>query len=247
MASKKFPKLRKVEKIVPPYPLNRFPQNFAHEIGKQIIYTLATKSEPSIEGSDWERIFANAIGADWKPSNVGLDDIILKNCAWGAKTLKDKSPWKQKKVRLISGRNSPVYSYGSTIDVSIEPTKLGGEILGIWNARVDSIRSKFEHARTVVLIKSQDLLNLTIFETELLRYDPVQVSWKWNKRGNLEGFIDQAHHFTWQPHGSQFTIREDVPAQKLCLRLKAPEKVDEAQILEATGFDSSWIEIVETH
>ena len=55
------------------------------------------------------------VGADWKPSNVGLDDVVLDNCCWGAKTVfagsKDIS--KQKVVRLVSGRNSLTFSFGS--------------------------------------------------------------------------------------------------------------------------------------
>lgn len=77
-----------------------------------MVYLLASKGKPILEGPEWESIFATCIGADWKPSNVGLDDVILGNIAWGAKTVKARNPAEQSKVRLISGRNSPVYSYG---------------------------------------------------------------------------------------------------------------------------------------
>jgi hypothetical protein len=240
----KSPRLRTATKITPPYYLNNFPKDFGLKIGKQIIYHLATKSPPSLEGPEWEKMFAKAIGAQWKPSNVGLDDIVLKNCAWGAKTVKQKDPWSTTRVRLISGRNSPVYSYGSTIDTSVPPDDLGKEILGIWNARVDSIRSKYAHARTVVLIKSDDLLKLTIFEAELLRYDPSLYKWTWNKRGNLEGWRGNNHCFTWQPHGSQFTIVEDVPEKRLHLKLRKPQLLETEKILDSLGFDKTWVEVI---
>src|SRR5690349_5477229 len=107
--SKKSPKLRTVNKSVPAFELNEFPKEFPYLLGKEIVYLLATKGNPKLEGDEWESIFANCIGATWKPSNVGLDDVILGNTAWGAKTVKSSNPSNQKKVRLISGRNSPVY------------------------------------------------------------------------------------------------------------------------------------------
>lgn len=242
--NEKFPRLKKVDKIQPPFPLNNFPADFPFKLGRQIIFLIATKSTPTLEGPEWESIFAQAIGADWKPSNVGLDDIILKNCAWGAKTLKDSSPWTKKQVRLISGRNSPTYSYGSTISTDACPQSLGGEIINIWNARVDQIRSKYEHARTIVLIKSPDLLKLTIFEIDLLRFDTGRIEWQWNQRGNLEGKINNIHCFTWQPHGSQFTIIENVPDKKLCIKLAQSGKMNVDTFLESIGFTNTWIEVV---
>ena len=72
------PKLRTVEKYRPPYPLNRFPNGFALNLGKEVIYILASRGTPRLEGTDWEEIFARLVGAKWLPSNVGLDDIILQ-------------------------------------------------------------------------------------------------------------------------------------------------------------------------
>lgn len=100
--SKKSPKLRTVNKSLPPYPLNEFPKEFPYTLGRELVYLLASKGKAILEGPEWEAIFAICIGAEWKPSNVGLDDVILGNTAWGAKTVKATNPSKQKKVRLIS-------------------------------------------------------------------------------------------------------------------------------------------------
>lgn len=240
----KSPRLRVAEKVPPPYPLGKFPGNFAIEVGRHVLYVMATKSKPTIEGSEWEAIFANSIGASWKPSNVGLDDVLLYNCAWGAKTVYATKPWNTKKVRLISGRNSPIFSYGDTVGPKSNPDMIGEKVLEIWNHRVESIRATHRHVRTVVLIKSRDLLNLTIFEFETIRYDPELYKWKWNKRGNLEGYRVNEHVFTWQPHGSQFTIIEKVPESKLCIELKKPRKVDPELLLKTLGVDDSWIRVV---
>lgn len=239
------PRLRTVNKVEPPFPLNRFPKDFGYILAKELVYLLATKGNPSLEGKEWEEIFANCIGAKWKPSSIGLDDVLLDSCAWGAKTVKAVSPSKQKKVRLISGRNSPAYSYGETDIGTVDPNHLGAQILNIWNERVSAIRKLHKHVRTVVLIKSNFLEEVAIFEFDTIRYDPELYLWKWNERKNLEGFEkrDEIHRFTWQPHGSQFTIIEDVPDDCLILKIKIPEKLEKEQFLKSIGFNKSWVKI----
>ena len=106
------PRLRQRQRTRPPYRLNQFPSNFAHAIGRQIIYLLATKEKPSLQGSEWEQIFARAIKGDWQPSNVGLDDVVKGVCSWGAKSVISSRPFTQRTVRLISGRNNPEFSFG---------------------------------------------------------------------------------------------------------------------------------------
>jgi hypothetical protein len=243
----KSPKLRTVEKYKPPYPLNNFPKSLALELGKEIVYLLACRGETArVEGSDWEEIFACLVGANWKPSNVGLDDIVLEQTAWGAKTVKNKRPSTVSKVRLISGRNSPIYSFGDTEISECEPNELGGKILSIWNERVAGIRKLYQHLRTVVLVKSNDLLELAIFEFETVIYPTDQFWWQWNENNNLEGFSKGTdnHIFTWQPHGSQFTIIENVPASRLAIKIKQPPHQNRELVLKSIEFDESWVEIL---
>jgi len=245
MPQKKSPRLRTVEKVKPPYSLNNFPKDFGYNLGREIVYILATKGKPVLEGQEWEEIFSKCIGAKWKPSNVGLDDVVMGICAWGAKTVKSKSPSNQKTVRLISGRNSPVYSFGETKISEVEPDHLGEQILEIWNDRVTGIRKYYKHMRTIVLIKSNDLSEVAVFEFDTIRYDTELYSWQWNKNGNLEGFqkSDIRHAFTWQPHGSQFTIIEPVPNDCLIVKIKLPKKLDKDIVLEQIGFDKSWVTV----
>lgn len=241
----KKPKLRTVEKSLPPFPLNDFPKDFPFILGKELVYLLASKGKPILEGAEFEAIFATCIGAEWKPSNVGLDDIILGNTAWGAKTVKATNPTTQKKVRLISGRNSPVYSFGDTIDTKADPNLVGQSILEIWNERVSAIREKFQNLRTIVLVKSNDLTEVVVFEFDTIRYDPELFVWEWNKNGNLRGIEKSTteHRFTWQPHGSQFTIVEEIPENSLLIKIKQPEILDKQDILKALGFNKSWISV----
>jgi hypothetical protein len=216
------------------------------KVGAAIIYHLHTRNEARLEGSDWEKIFAGAIGADWRPSNVGLDDVRLDNCCWGAKTVKSAHPLAQKTVRLISGRNSLDYSYNFSDPRAIEPNVIGPLILQIWNDRVSSVRQRFAHVRTIVLMKSIDLLENTIFEIETLRFEPELYTWKWNVRNNIEGFDqDGVHRFTWQPSGSQFTVVEDVPDDSISFRIRKTEPLSQIAILEALGFEDDWVTILD--
>ena len=245
MTKRPSPKLRTVDKSLPLFPLNDFPKDFPYTLGKEIVYLLASKGKAVLEGEEWESIFAICIGAIWKPSNVGLDDVILGNTAWGAKTVKASNPSSTKKVRLISGRNSPVYSFGETIDVHADPKSVGISVLEIWNERVSAVREKFQNLRTVVLVKSNDLSEVVVFEFDTIRYDPELFTWEWNKNGNLLGIEKSTneHRFTWQPHGSQFTIIEDVPEKSLIINIKQPEILNKEEILEALGFNNSWISV----
>ncbi len=240
------PRLKTVEKYHPPYPLNSFPSDFAIHLGREVVYLLATRDTPRLEGSDWESIFARLIGAEWKPSNVGLDDVRLEQTAWGAKTVKNSNPFNAKRIRLISGRNSTIYSYGDTKITDEDPQLLGSKVLSIWNERVSALRRHFRHLRTVVLVKSHDLLRLAVFEFETVIYPEENYVWTWNSRGNLEGrHIESGNHvFTWQPHGSQFIIIEEVPSNRLAIRLKKPPELDREEVLRTLNFDPSWIEVV---
>lgn len=245
MKEQKTPRLRTVNKVAPPFKLNKFPKEFGFKLAQEVVYLLATKGKPVLEGTEWEEIFANCIGAVWKPSNVGLDDIVLGSCAWGAKTVKANNPSKQKNIRLISGRNSPAYSYGETNISNTTPDYLGTQILSIWNERVSSIKETYKHVRTVVLIKSNTLEEVAVFEFDTIRYDPDLFYWTWNERKNLEGFKKTTgkHCFTWQPHGSQFTIIEEVPDDCLILKIKMPKKLKKDELLKSIGFNKSWVTI----
>jgi hypothetical protein len=165
--------------------------------------------------------------------------------AWGAKTVKNPKPFTVEKIRLISGRNSPVYSYGDENVSNREPKELGEKVLSIYNERVAAIRKLYKHVRTVVLIKSNNLLEVSAYEFETIMYDTQLFKWQWNEKNNLEGYNSQDQHkFTWQPHGSQFTITENVPENRLRLRIKQPPIISKSDVLEKIKFDESWIEVV---
>ena len=87
--------------------------------------------------------------------------------------------------------------------------------------------------------------SFVIFEFDTIRYDPELFVWEWNKNGNLRGVEKSTteHRFTWQPHGSQFTIIEEIPEDSLLIKIKEPEMLNKEDVLKALGFDKSWISI----
>ncbi len=191
-----------MNKATAPFDLNKFPSSFVDILAKNIVYLLATKQNMSLEGSEWEQIFAECIGAEWKPSNVGLDDVILDNCCWGAKTVFGTADIEhQDKIRLICGRNAVSYSFGVDNYSDMNPDELGKMVLDIWNERVSSVRKIYKFVRTVVLVKSKNYKDYLVFEFDTIRYEPDLYYFEWNKRGNLEGLKKGIIYIN--SHGSQ--------------------------------------------
>ena len=45
-------------------------------------------------------------------------------------------------------------------------------------------------------------------------------------------------------NGSQFTIIDEIPAEKLHINVKKPELIDKETLLKTVKFDSSWYTVV---
>lgn len=241
------PRLRQGDKFPPPYPLNHFREEIVYSVGKALLAARIVRGLSDFSGQEWESAFARAIGASWIPSNLGLDDVQLQNCCWGAKTVKSNNPHQQASVRLISGRNSPAYSFGQSDVKRLPPSSLGKLVLDIWNERVGQVRARFQHVRTVVLLKGPDLRTASMFEFETIHYDPSMYLWEWNSNDNLVGRTkDNVLRFTWQPHGSQFTISEPLPEKRYCIAIREPQSVaslDPDEVLYRLGYNNDWIQI----
>ena len=197
-----------------------------------------------ITGADWGDAFAQAIKGLYLDSPVGIADVVLNKNCWSMKTVKNSDPFSAKNIRLISGRCSPDYSYGIT-DPHKDVQKTGEAVLGIWNERVNIANDRYSQLRTSILIRSNDLLSYSLFEEETLRYRTTDYRWDVNKNGNLIG-LDKNEKvcFTWQPHGSQFTIHTEIPDSSVKFTIKQPPKLERKEILEKIHFDTSWITII---
>ena len=162
--------------------------------------------------------------------------------AWSAKTIKTSSPLNIETVRLISGRCSPDYSYGiANPHDDIQQT--GRAVLGIWNERINIAQDNYNPIRTSVLIRSNDLSTFSLFEEEVQRYRTSDFVWEVNANGNLIGKEIETSQtkFTWQPHGSQFTIHTKVPTNAIKFMIRKPPLIEKKDILNSINFDPSWI------
>jgi len=237
------PKLRdkRAKNSIEPYPLGLIPNDLIISVAKHIVYYVAL-GQKDISGEQWSDIFAKSVNGIHLNSPLGLADIVLNGMAWSAKSVKNDQPHSCETVRVISGRCSPDYSYGIT-DPHVDVQKTGTAVLGIWNERINIAKDRFEPLRSILLIRNLEKMQFCLYEHELHRYNTAQYRWEQNKNGNLIGVdIDSGKHvFTWQPHGSQFTIKYELPKSVKCFSVKKPEVLDFAKTIEQIGFDQDWV------
>ncbi|MDO4161350.1 MAG: hypothetical protein Q4D41_12940 [Prevotellaceae bacterium] len=242
----KHPRLRDSKKLVTNeiYPINEMPDDIVMRIGGYLVYLLYI-GRKDITGSDWGDAFADAIGGKHLDSPVGIADVVFDKMAWSMKTVKNQRPFEAHNVRLISGRCSPDYSYGIS-DPHADIQKTGRAVLGIWNERINIAQDNYNPVRTTVLIRSNDMLNYCLFEEENHRFRTSDYEWEVNTNGNLIGKDVNSGEtcFTWQPHGSQFTIHTRVPEDAIKFTVKQPPLLTKEDILKTIEFDSSWVNIL---
>lgn len=241
------PKLRDSSKLHnhEPYPLNELPDDLVVKIGSYFVYLLYI-GRKDITGTDWGDAFSDAIGGKHLDSPVGIADVVFEKMAWSMKTVKNPTPFNCKNIRLISGRCSPDYSYGIT-DPHDDIQKTGRAVLGIWNERVNIAQDNYSTVRTSVLVRSNDLLSYCLFEEENHRYRTNDYYWEVNANGNLIGKSLETNEvcFTWQPHGSQFTIHTKVPENAVRFEIQQPPLLTKENILDTIHFDKSWVRIIQ--
>lgn len=225
------------------YPLGEFTDDVVINIARQIVHRLAI-GQSDITGDDFGDIFSKAISGEHFHKPIGVTDVIWNGCSWSAKTVKAAKPFAQKGIRLITGRNSPEYSYGIK-DVFADIDETGKAVLNIWNQRVNQSFNEYEDLRVVVLVRNMESLEFLLFEYEAARYVPGDYEWKVNKENNFIGYNKgtDIHRFTWQPHGSQFTVIKPIPGSAYKFRInRRPGILETQHVLRLSGFRDDWVE-----
>lgn len=229
-----------------PYPFGQFPDDVIVAIGRQIVHRLAI-GHADITGDDFGGIFATAISGEHLSSPIGVTDIVWNSqSSWSAKTVQAPKPFEIRTVRLISGRCSPDYSYGIT-DPRADVAKTGEAVLQVWNELVGQSKNDYDDLRVVVFIRNMNRLEFTIFEYEPVRFTPDDYEWRIGSRNNLHGYDKTTgeQRFTWQPHGSQFTIFKIVPGFAYKFRItRHPGLIEPQHVLNLIGFKPEWIQRV---
>lgn len=229
--TEKRPRLRgKKSRPTGPWPIGKVSKEFITRFCRVMVRRLVME-HVELTGDEFSDVFAEVIGGEPMPKKIGVGDVSLDRTCWSAKTVKSDAPHRAKTVRLISGRNSPSYSLGIE-DPFEDVQKTGDAVLSIWNARVDEVRAQFADSRVIVLIRNLDKLEFTIFEEELTRFPAEDFTWSINQKRNFEGREKNGrrHMFTWQHHGSQFTIIRQVPGSSR--KFKIDRRVDKESIKE---------------
>ena len=241
----KHPRLRgSAPRRTGPYPFGQIPDRVIRAIGRQIVHRLAV-GQGDISGDDFGTIFAEAINGEHRFSPLGVADVVVNGCAWSVKTVKHDRPFSCRRVRLISGRNSPDYSVGIS-DPRADLQRTGDAVISVWNARVDEAMDEYDDLRRAVLVRNVDAKEFVIFEEELTRFNPGDFEWYLNRHGNLEGrnAADKTHHFTWQPHGSQFTVICHKPGSARQFRINRNVPIVPVNVvLDSIDYADDWISL----
>lgn len=236
-----------------PYSMNGFPPSVIEELGKRLVYRRVV-GQSDVDGNEFSRIFAEAVDGTALNAPLGIADVTWNACCWSVKTVKNSRPHalttvsggheRPRTLRLIIGRNSPTYSAGvdnPTADIQ----STGNIVLEIQNNRISESRGRYSDVRLMVFVRNMDTREFTMFERPIVPFAVNSYVWRRNERGNLEGFEGETHRFTWQPHGSQLTLIEPIPASATRFRIKGlPEELQMENVLNAVGFEPSWIEVV---
>ena len=227
---------------IEPYPLNQFPSSVIEGLAKQAVYWKAVGTA-DLTGDRFSKMFAISIDGERYKKPLGIADVVWDSCCWSVKTVKSNSPHKAAKVRLISGRNSPTYSSGIT-DPYENLQLTGNSVLEVYNSRINEAYDQHSDVRLLVFVRNMFLQEFTIYERVLAPIPINNYQWIKNKNNNLEGYEGKRHAFTWQPHGSQFTILEKIPqsATKFLIS-KRPKSLQVHDVLKAVGYKSNWVEV----
>ena len=87
-------------------------------------------------------------------------------------------------------------------------------------------------------------LQFTLYERAIVPLAVNNYRWQLNKNNNFHAYEGDNHVFTWQPHGSQFTIIEDVPMSATKLRIKKyPGILAMTHVFRLLRFKPDWIEM----
>ncbi|MDD9955788.1 MAG: hypothetical protein OXP68_06160 [Anaerolineaceae bacterium] len=228
-----------------PWPIGEIPDSVLYGIGRQLVHIIAI-GRADITGDDWGGIFAEAVDGTHLGSNVGIDDVVANGTAWSVKTVKKDNPWRSRRVRLVTGRNSIDFSYGIS-DPRRDPQVSGKGVLGIWNERMNSLLDKHNEIRVAVLVRNMISQEFVLFEYQAMQFPIGDYRWEFRKHGksnNLRGYdkSSEEHCFTWQPSGAQFSIFRSVPgsARKFRIEKQIP-LIPKTEVLDQIEFSNSWI------
>ena len=183
-----------------PYLIGEFSHKVIESICKPIVHLKAV-GHADMCGNQFSQILSDSIEGQSYRKPLGIAEISWNGCCWSVKTVQHKDSHNARQLRLISGRNSSVYSSG--IDNPFDNVQeTGDSVLNIYNDRINKAKWNYDDCRMLVLVWQMGLQEFTIFERSIVPFIAKDYKWTVNKNGNFTGFLEDFHAFTWQPHGS---------------------------------------------
>ena len=208
---------------------------FTQELGKDLTFLLATRGRLEIDNEEWARMLERATRAE------SSDRAIQRR----ARCFRVWHTFEIHHVSLTNTLHLPMDFDKAVSECAADPSKLGAMILGAWNKSL-SIICGFDEERFSVLFAGMDSPCAVFFEVPIIPFEFSEYDWDWNEDDGLDGYVKGTgvQRFTWQPHGSQFTITTAIPDNRLKLRIRQPPRLDREEVLTQLKFDPSWVEIV---
>ncbi len=209
--------------------------SFVQELGKDLTFLLATRGRLELDNEEWARTLERATRSE------SSGRAILRR----ARCFRVWHPFATRHVSLTNTLHLPVDFDKAVSECAADPNKLGAMILETWNKSLSVVRG-FDEERFSVLFAGKDSSSAVFFEVPIVSFEPSEYVWEWNEDEGLDGYEKgtDVQRFTWQPHGSQFTVISRVPDNRLKLRIRRPQLLDRDSVLEQLKFDPSWVEIV---
>ena len=117
--------------------------------------------------------------------------------------------------------------------------------MDVYNKRIHKAKWDHDDTRMVVLLRNMRSQEFTLFERPIAPFVPQDYTWEMNARRNFMGMRGDTQVFTWQPHGSQFTIHEPVPLSATKFKInREPGMLEMQHVLQLVGFNSDWVEVL---
>jgi hypothetical protein len=209
--------------------------SLAQELGKGLTFLLATRGRLELDNEEWARMLELAMRTE-SPGRA-----ILRR----ARCFRVWHTFEIHHVGLANTLHLPVDYDKAGGECVADPNRLGAMILEAWNKSL-TIVCGFDEERFSVLFAGKDSSSAVFFEVPIIPFEPSEYDWDWNEDDGLDGYVKGTgvQRFSWQPHGSQFTVISRVPDNRLKLRIRRPQLLDRDSVLKQLKFDPSWVEIV---
>lgn len=114
-------------------------------------------------------MLAEAVEGRMLAGAIGIADVAEGRYAGSVKTVAYSRPFTTRKIRIVSGRNSPRYAFDLENPYA-DPAATGRAVRASWNAGVAAARALYQDLRSVVSIRNMEYREFLLFAREIHLY-----------------------------------------------------------------------------